>query len=1233
MSFPKRLSILVSVAVFALAASALLFPFNFLTVLASHTPNPTSVTVAGSLQSELGCPGDWQPECGATHLTHDASDDVWQATFFVPAGNWEYKAPLNDNWNENYGANAQQNGANIPLSLGSAQNVKFYYDHKSHWITSNRNSVIAVAPGSFQSELGCAGDWDPSCLRSWLQDPDGDGTYTFQTTALPAGNYESKVALNESWDENYGAGGAQNGANIPFTVATNNAPVTFSYHAATHVLTINTAAPVGNVQWDGLRHDTFDSYYRSPFGAVPAGTGVALRFRTDHFDVDGVFVRVYTYNPATDTTTGPVDYPMTFLENRTEGSTVYDIWTHTLATPASASILYYKFRVTDAADEDFYSDAYNDDHDNLQQGGTGAASDGEPFPSFQITAYDPNFQTPDWLKNANVYQIFPDRFRNGDMTNDYCRPGSTAGCPTFYGDQMPLLREPWNTAIGDPRQPGEFNGQYGTQFYGGDLKGIENQLDYLQSIGVDTLYLNPIFKARSNHRYDTDNFLEVDPALGGDAALASLTTEMERRGMRLILDGVFNHSSSDSVYFDNYHRYNAPDGGCENAASSYRSWYNFFNSHAPCAYGDYEAWFGFGSLPVFRDDSAGVRDYFYRTPGANVTQYWYERGASGWRFDVANEISHNWWNEYRPLAKGYKSDGPLVGEIWPDASQWLAGDQLDSVMNYRFRKNVLGFARGQFNWSDNDNSGSNQIVALSPSQFDHALRSVREDYPAPATAAMLNLLDSHDTNRSLYVLTINGDNGLSEAKERLKFSALFQFTYLGAPMVYYGDEGALDSPSLANGGSGPEDDPYNRAPYPWADEAGDANVYGPADPSVVSYYTTLAHMRKQHPSLRNGAFETLLTGDTTPSTTDDNTYAFARTGGNETAIVALNNGSNGNTSSVPVATYFADGHSLQDALSGATYTVAGGHVNLSLAARSGVVLFDASAAPVDTTAPTASASVNPSANVNGWHNSTPVTVNLTATDAGSGIKELRYWVNGGNVVVVDGDAASLTISTEGVTTVQLRAIDNAGNISNLATQVVRLDLTDPNASCPTVPDANADANCQAAVPDVTSGVTASDNLTPVSSLTITQSPAAGTLVGVGSHTISVTVTDLAGNSHTCSTVFNVKDATPPSITNVSANPSTLSPANHKMRDVTINYGTADNCGAVTCALSVTSNEPVNGTGDGDTAPDWEVLDAHHIRLRAERSGAGRIYTITVTCTDAAGNTSVHTATVTVPRGR
>ncbi|MDY7095724.1 MAG: pullulanase-type alpha-1,6-glucosidase, partial [Acidobacteriota bacterium] len=210
----------------------------------SDTPDPATVTVAGDLQEELGCPGDWQPDCAATYLTYDAEDDVWQQIFTVPAGNWQYKAPLNDAWTENYGLGGVRDGANIPLSLAAETDVKFFYDHKTHWITDNQNSTIVTAAGSFQSELGCSGDWQPWCLQSWLQDPDDDGTFVFETGRLPAGNYEMKAAHDEAWDENYGAGGVANGANIPFSVPADCADMRFEYDLASHVLTADTAPAI-----------------------------------------------------------------------------------------------------------------------------------------------------------------------------------------------------------------------------------------------------------------------------------------------------------------------------------------------------------------------------------------------------------------------------------------------------------------------------------------------------------------------------------------------------------------------------------------------------------------------------------------------------------------------------------------------------------------------------------------------------------------------------------------------------------------------------------------------------------------------------------------------------------------------------------------------------------------------------------------------------------------------------
>jgi pullulanase len=200
---------------------------------------PLTVTAAGSFQSEAGCPGDWQPECATTQLQRGTTDLVWRRTFTLPAGAYEYKIAIDGSWDENYGAGATLNGPNIALSLpAGGGDVRFYYDEVTHWATDNQQSRIITAAGSFQSELGCAGDWSPDCLQSWLQDIDGDGTYTFMTNALPMGMYEVKAALNEAWDENYGLGGVANGANIAFSVTELAQSVLFSFVSATNVLTV-----------------------------------------------------------------------------------------------------------------------------------------------------------------------------------------------------------------------------------------------------------------------------------------------------------------------------------------------------------------------------------------------------------------------------------------------------------------------------------------------------------------------------------------------------------------------------------------------------------------------------------------------------------------------------------------------------------------------------------------------------------------------------------------------------------------------------------------------------------------------------------------------------------------------------------------------------------------------------------------------------------------------------------
>ena len=231
---------------------------------------PTTVTIAGSFQSELGCPGDWQPECALTQLTLDPDDGVWQASFALPAGTWEYKAALDGSWDENYGAGAVRDGPNIVIDLASPTTVRFFYDHGTHWVTDDVTSVIATVPGSFQSELGCAADWDPACLRSWLQDADGDGIARFSTSTLPPGDYEAKVAIDQAWDENYGAGGLRDGPNVPFTVSGAGDVVSFSYDTISHVLEIGVvpAEPVDDTALvrEPVRHPFVDEmlYFAMP---------------------------------------------------------------------------------------------------------------------------------------------------------------------------------------------------------------------------------------------------------------------------------------------------------------------------------------------------------------------------------------------------------------------------------------------------------------------------------------------------------------------------------------------------------------------------------------------------------------------------------------------------------------------------------------------------------------------------------------------------------------------------------------------------------------------------------------------------------------------------------------------------------------------------------------------------------------------------------------------------------
>ena len=407
---------------------------------------------------------------------------------------------------------------------------------------------------------------------------------------------------------------------------------------------------------------------------------------------------------------------------------------------------------------------------------------------------------PHWVQDAIFYQIFPERFANGDSSND--RPGV----------------QPWG-GMPTPRN-----------FFGGDLQGILDHLDYISSLGANTLYLNPIFQSSSNHKYNTDDYLRIDSAFGNEAMFSKLVSECHARGIRVILDGVFNHTGTGFFAFKDIKE--------NGAKSKYLGWYNVYSLPlAPPNKPNYEGWWGYGDLPKLMTHNPDVRDYIYK-----VTEHWLKLGIDGWRLDVPNEIPHPFWIEWRKYVKSLNPDAYIVGEIWDDARPWLQGDQFDAVMNYQFRKACLDFFVTR---------------RTTAPAFDSALSRLRAEYPADVNRAMQNLLGSHDTER---LLTLCGND-----RTRMELAWLFQMTYVGAPMVYYGDEIGM------TGGK----DPGCRGTMIWDEKK--------QDTVLLECMKDLISLRKSYSSFRRGDFQTLLADFGT------NVYAFQRKDKEGSCVVILNN--------------------------------------------------------------------------------------------------------------------------------------------------------------------------------------------------------------------------------------------------------------------------------------------------------------------------------------------------------
>lgn len=449
-------------------------------------------------------------------------------------------------------------------------------------------------------------------------------------------------------------------------------------------------------------------------------------------------------------------------------------------------------------------------------GGEGFLSENENEPRYQFLCYEKDFQTPDWMPGGIMYQIFPDRF--------YCSGEPKTG---IYPDKK--MQTEWDV-IPDWK-PNEHGIITNSDFFGGDLKGITMKLPYLKSLGVTCIYLNPIFEAYSNHRYDTGDYEKIDPVLGTEEDFRELCAEAKKLGMHVINDGVFSHTGSDSKYFNRENRYPA-NGAYNSTESPYYTWYKFIEWP-----NIYNSWWGFNTLPEVEELSNSFDEYINGENG--IIKKWLRAGNSGWRLDVADELPDEFIEHIREAVKSENSDALLLGEVWEDASnkesygsrrRFLYGKELDSVMNYPFRDAILGFL---------DCGDGRDMIEI--------VLNVLENYPRPVIRCLMNLLGTHDTERVITLLA--GENHYGRGREwqashhlspeqweyglkRMRLASGILYTLPGLPCIYYGDEVGVEGYR----------DPFNRSTYPWGKE----------NKELLEWYQKLGEMRKACSCLIDG---------------------------------------------------------------------------------------------------------------------------------------------------------------------------------------------------------------------------------------------------------------------------------------------------------------------------------------------------------------------------------------------
>ena len=600
--------------------------------------------------------------------------------------------------------------------------------------------------------------------------------------------------------------------------------------------------------------------YKSPFGAVPCGTEVRF-FVEAGAEFAACVLRCYHEFADKWTETALLPCPDGF-------GGVY-------TAPAEGELVWYTFCL------------HRKDGSSVYFGKNGCG--GEDRAPWQLTVYEETY-TPQWFGEGVTYQIFPDRF---------CRtaPPRVEG---LLGERRAHMD--WNEApmIGADPETGRWN----SDFFGGNLKGITSKLDYLASLHVKTLYLNPVFEAASNHRYDTADYCAIDPLLGTEEDFAQLCREAEKRGIRVILDGVFNHTGDDSRYFNRAGFYETV-GAYQSPNSPYYPWYGF--SQWPEAY---DGWWGIKTLPAVNENNPQYREFII-TGERSVIRRWLRLGASGWRLDVADELPDDFIVDIRRVMEEEKADAFLLGEVWEDGSnkiayskrrRYLLGRETHGLMNYPLRTATLRYLRGG-----------------RAEDFRETMETVRENYPKPAFYSGLNILGTHDTPR---ILTALGEDGvpsdkleraayrlsperLELAMARLKMAAMLLYAFPGSPTLYYGDEAGMEG----------FEDPMNRRTFPWGRE----------NQELQTLFKALGALREARPSLRQGDIRYIGA--------EGAILVFERTLNGERTVIALNAGDTEREIELPWKTAFA-----KELLSFQHFWARDGRVRLSLPPRSGVIL-------------------------------------------------------------------------------------------------------------------------------------------------------------------------------------------------------------------------------------------------------------------------------------------------------